>query len=138
MQINFANFKRTFVNSFLNEKGECKMKTLKKILALSIIAGLMFGLTASLQAEGTAKDGKTIFADSKCSNCHSIDSQKIEAKKKTDKTVDLSKAGEKNDSAFITKYLKKDEVLNGKKHPVAFKGEDADLETLTKWLAGLK
>ena len=113
------------------------MKTIKKIIALSIMAGLMFGLSLSVQAEG-AKDGKTIFADAKCSDCHSVDAQSIEAKKKTDKTVDLSKAGEKNDAAFITKYLKKDAELNGKKHPVAFKGEAADLETLATWLAGLK
>ncbi len=114
------------------------MKTLKKILALGLMAGLIFGFSASIQAEETAKDGKTIFTEAKCINCHSVDSQSIEAKKKTDKTVDLSKSGEKNDAAFIAKYMKKDAELNGKKHPVAFKGEDADFDVLTNWLAGLK
>ncbi len=104
---------------------------------MSVVTGLLFGMSLSVNGQD-AKDGKTIYTDAKCSNCHSIDSQKIEAKKKTDKTVDLSKTGEKNDAAFFAKYLKKEADLNGKKHPVAFKGEAADLETLTKWLAGLK
>ena len=115
------------------------MKLMKRILALSIIAGLLFGLSTSMmKAQDTAKDGKTLFVDSKCINCHSVDSQTIEAKKKTDKTVDLSKTGESNTADFLKKYLKKEETKNDKKHAVAFKGEDADFDILVNWLAGLK
>ncbi len=112
---------------------------MKRVLALSMIAGLLFGLSTSMvMAQDTAKDGKTIFVDAKCINCHSVDSQAIEAKKKTDKTVDLSKAGESVTAEFMKSYLKKEEKLNDKKHAVAFKGEEADLDILVNWLAGLK
>ena len=114
------------------------MKLMKRVLALTIVAGLLFGLSTSLMAQDAAKDGKTVFTEAKCMNCHSVDGQGIEAKKKTDKTVDLSKAGESNTADFLKKYLKKEEVKNDKKHAVAFKGEEADFDILVNWLAGLK
>lgn len=105
-----------------------------------IVATLVFvGLSISFIHIGTAntnegKDPKQIFEDAKCTTCHSIDSKGVETRKKTDKTVDLSKLDEGHDAAFWISYLKKNENLNNKKHPVAFKGTDEDLAAMINWL----
>lgn len=109
--------------------------TLAFLVALSVI-GLSFVQFA--QAEGN--DGKAIFESSKCATCHSVDSQGIAAKKKSDKTPDLSELtkGDDMNLEFWTKYLKKDATLNGKKHAIPFKGSDEDLKVMVEWLMSLK
>jgi hypothetical protein len=53
-------------------------------------------------------------------------------------TRDLSTVGSKHDATWIAKYLKGDEMLNGKKHAKMFGGSDADLKAIATWLASLK
>ncbi len=108
----------------------------KLFLSLALVAALLISIKSYSVAEDTAKDGLTIFKDSKCVTCHSITSQSIESKKKD--PVDLSSAGADHDAAFYKKYLMKEETMHEKKHPIAFKGEAADFETLCNWLATLK
>jgi mono/diheme cytochrome c family protein len=108
---------------------------LGKFLTFAIMLGLSISFMNTGTANSTeAKDGKTIFVDAKCTTCHSVDSQGVETRKKTDKTVDLSKLEGDHDAAFWMGYLKKNENLNNKKHPVAFKGDDSDLEIMINWL----
>lgn len=107
----------------------------KKFLALTILLGLSISfINIGIANPSQDKDPKTIFVDAKCTTCHSIDAQGVETRKKTDKTVDLSNLEGDHDAAFWMGYLKKNENLNNKKHPVAFKGDDADLEILINWL----
>jgi cytochrome c551/c552 len=106
---------------------------LGKFLTFAILLGLSISFMNTANST-EAKDGKTIFEEAKCATCHSIDSQGVETRKKTPKTVDLSKLHGDHDAAFWMGYLKKDENLNDKKHPIAFKGDDADLEIMINWL----
>ncbi len=108
------------------------MKTFKTSIAFIIAIGLI-GVTLVQFAYSQEKTGKTIFEDAKCTACHGVASQGIEAKKKSDKNPDLSKLTEGHDADFFIKYLKKEETLNSKKHPVAFKGSDEDLKTMVDW-----
>jgi len=112
------------------------MNLIKLSAAILLTLAIGFSLMQFAQAE-EAKDGKTIFIDAKCTACHSIDSQGVEAKKKTDKTPDLSKLTEGHDIEFWTKYLKKEESLNSKKHAMPFKGSDEDLQIMLEWLMSL-
>ncbi len=112
------------------------MKILKLSIAFLLMLGFM-GLSLVQFVQAQAKDGKTIFEESKCTNCHGIASQSIEAKKKSDKIPDLSKLTEGHDAAFWTNYLKKEETLNSKKHAVPFKGTDEDLKIMVDWLISL-
>jgi len=108
---------------------------LKKIIATLVFVGLSISfINIGTANTNEGKDPKQIFEDAKCTTCHSIDSKGIEARKKSDKNVDLSKLEEGHDKAFWIGYLKKNENLNNKKHPVAFRGDDADLEALIDWL----
>ena len=111
-----------------------------KLTVLVIMLAVLFVGTnfAAKAQDAKAKDGKTIFEESKCTGCHSILAEKIEAKKKNDKYPDLSGVGAKETPEFIKKFLKKEEKKNDKNHPIAFKGEDADFETLVTWLSSLK
>jgi cytochrome c551/c552 len=112
------------------------MKVFKMSLAFLVTFGMLsFVLVQFAQAEG--KDGKTIFEESKCTACHGIETQGVEAKKKSDKNPDLSKITEGHDIEFWTKYMKKDESLNNKKHPIPFRGSDEDLNTMMEWLMSL-
>lgn len=112
------------------------MKTLKVTLAFLLTIGVLsFALVQFAQAEG--KDGKTIFEEAKCTACHGIQSQGVEAKKKSDKNPDLSKITAGKDIEFWAKYMKKDESLNNKKHPIPFKGSDDDLKVMMEWLMAI-
>jgi len=51
-------------------------------------------------------------------------------KSPNNKATDLSKIEIKYDRDFLTKYLHKEEKINDKKHPVAFKGTDEDLNVI--------
>ena len=110
---------------------------------LATAAGMLAAATigaASLTYTG-AQDGKSIFVQNKCSNCHSITSQGIERSGKPEgdeKPSDLSTVGKKHNADWISKWLMKEETLDGKKHMKKFKGPDADLKILSDWLASLK
>ena len=111
------------------------MKSIIALFAAMTFVGLSFLQIA--KSEDATKTGKTIFEEAKCSNCHGVTSQGIEAKKKSDKIPDLSKLTEGHDADFFMKFLKKEETLNSKKHAVAFKGSDEDLKTMVDWLVSL-
>lgn len=112
------------------------MNFMKISAAILLTFAIGFSLVMKGQAE-EAKDGKTIFVDAKCNACHSIESQGVEAKKKNDKTPDLSKLTAGHDVDFWMKYLKKEESLNSKKHAMPFKGSDEDLKIMVEWLSSL-
>jgi mono/diheme cytochrome c family protein len=107
--------------------------------AAGVLAAATIG-AASLTYTG-ATDGKSIFVDNKCSNCHSITGQGIERSGKPEgdeKPSDLSAVGKKRNAEWIQKWLMKEETLEGKKHMKKFKGPEADLKVLATWLGGLK
>ncbi len=108
----------------------------KKIATLVLSAGMFVSLVSLSTAED-AKTGKTIFEESKCLTCHSVNSMTMEGKKK-DKSIDLSNVGADQTAETLKTYLKKESEYKGKKHPIAFKGEDADYQILTDWLLTLK
>jgi hypothetical protein len=110
----------------------------KSILFLAVltVSGLL--LASMMAAAQGAPDGKALFVDGKCSMCHSIASQGIEKKLKSGKGNDLSTVGSDRDPAWLRKWIKKEIELDGKKHEKAFKGTDAELDTLLAWLGTLK
>ena len=110
-----------------------------KILMFVVLAAIV-GITIKSVAQDAAapKDGKAIFLESKCINCHQISSLAIESKKKSGNIPDLSGVGLKRNADFIKKFITKEEEIDGKKHAIAFKGEAADLDMLAKWLETLK
>jgi mono/diheme cytochrome c family protein len=86
---------------------------------------------------GATSDGKTLFAENKCNGCHSITGAGI-TRSGNSAAPDLSGVGLRHNAAWMTKYLTKNEVLNGEKHIKKFKGSDADLAVLTAWLGSQK
>jgi hypothetical protein len=81
-------------------------------------------------------DGKQIFIDSKCNNCHAVTSNEITSKK--DDAVDLSNASSAGDAQLIKSYLLKEAKINDKDHKVKFNDSEAELNSLSEWLASLK
>jgi hypothetical protein len=88
--------------------------------------------------------GQKIFMDAKCSMCHTVYSAGIgeppaEGEKQEEGgPPDLSTAGVGKTAEWLTGFLKKEVLLNDKKHMMAFKGEDRDLQTLVQWILTLK
>ena len=115
---------------------------LKHLFAAILCFGIIFGTYNYAGAQDAkVKDGKTIFTDAKCGTCHGIVIEKIIPAKKPSGKVpppDLSDVGKKLKADFMFKYLQKEESLDGKKHLVAFKGDEADLKILVAWLETLK
>lgn len=109
-----------------------------KHLLTGMFAVALIGSASMTIAENTAtKTGKEVFTEQKCDMCHSVTSADMASKKKSG-AIDLSTAGEELDAAFFKKYLKKDADIKGKKHPMAFKGDDGDLDIIATWLGTLK
>ncbi|MDH3268760.1 MAG: c-type cytochrome [Ignavibacteria bacterium] len=81
-------------------------------------------------------DGKQIFIESKCNNCHTVTSNEITSKK--DDATDLSNSGSVGDAEVIKTYLLKESQINDKNHKVKFKGSEAELNALSDWLVSLK
>jgi mono/diheme cytochrome c family protein len=108
------------------------------VLLLPLLSSLALSTGAGA---ALAADGKELFVAGKCQRCHSIEAQGVAAKPKEgdeDEVHDLSKVGNDHSAAWIQKFLRKQETLEGKKHKQKYRGSDADLETLATWLASLK
>jgi mono/diheme cytochrome c family protein len=108
---------------------------ISRLTLLAAIAGL--AAVGAVSADGA---GKSIFVENKCSTCHAISAAGIaRTGAATAKTPpDLSTVGTRRTAAFIVKFLKKEEAIEGRKHVLKFKGSDEQLGTLAAWLVGLK
>lgn len=110
------------------------MKTRNLVLAALFSVSVLASATVAQQKDA---EGKKIFEANKCTMCHSIKAEKIEATGKS-KAPDLSTVGATQKPEWIEKFVTKQEKLDGKQHPIAFKGSNADLKTLAAWLASHK
>ena len=110
------------------------------ILAIASVVAfvLAVALAAAPVAGADAPDGKAVFTAQKCSLCHSVESQKIERTVKSSKAKDLSNVGAERDAAWIEKWLKKEEMLDGKPHQKTFTGTPEEMQALVHWLGTLK
>lgn len=101
---------------------------------------LVFAVQLAVTSSAAAADdpGKAVFEAQKCNTCHSIDAAGITRKMPTSKAPDLSAVGSEKTAEWITKFLHKQEELNGKKHIKEFVGKDEDLAALAKWLESMK
>ncbi len=96
---------------------------------------------AAAGGDAAGPPGKIAFGDLKCSICHSIDSQGIARKSKSEKTKgpDLSTIGTTHDEVWFGKFLRQEIVdENGKKHGKDFKGTPEQLQQIAQFLASLK
>jgi len=114
---------------------------MKSLKALSTI---LFAFGTLLFATSAFAGGPEVFQAEKCTKCHSVAGAKIEGKKKPF-VRDLSAVGAKRDAAWMTKYIlgevgipSKKDPAKEKTHKAKWKGSDADLGTLTAWLATMK
>lgn len=118
------------------------MRRVPDLVLLVAILGLAALPTAAAASEpAPVPPGKIAFVDLKCSLCHSIESQGIERKSKSEKTKgpDLSTLGEAHDADWIGKFIRK-EVANaeGRKHEKDFKGKPEQQQQIVEFLASLK
>lgn len=104
------------------------------MLFISAIIGL-FAIAFSF-AQDKGIDGKNIFIDAKCNNCHTATSMDITSKK--DDATDLSNVGTVGDAQLIKSYLLKEAKINDKEHKTKFKGTEEELNNLVNWLFTLK
>lgn len=109
------------------------MKNVISYLMFVFFVVALYGFTFSFTGDDA---GKVVFETSKCNTCHTVTSASIDSKKKD--AVDLSVTGSTYKADFFTKYLKKEAKIGDKAHKTAFKGTDAELASLTKWLESLK
>lgn len=129
------------------------MRIRRLLLSLFFCAAMVGAATAVLAAgpaedgpgttsEVSAADGKALFSKFKCNECHSIDAQGIkrtgEVEEGEEPPADLSGYKKKAPAeAALKDYLLKKAKLNNAKHKKKFKGDDAELDTLAKWLLTL-
>ena len=106
------------------------------VLAAVILLAAFYSGPASGAAAPAKADGKQIFLAQNCNLCHSVSSAGIERKVKSEKMAgpDLTNLAAKSDAATLTKFLKKEGEINGKKHGKGFTGSDEELAAVISWL----
>jgi hypothetical protein len=118
------------------------MKKIHVFMGLALVLAIVSFVMLAKGEEGQkVRDGKTIFVEAKCVSCHPISAEGLQpAKKASGKMIppDLSDVGTKLKSDFLSKYITKEEMIDGKKHLIAFKGEPNELKILSDWLESLK
>lgn len=99
-----------------------------------VVAGavLMTTLAMPVAAQGDKTKGEKLYADLKCSMCHTIGA----GKKKMG--PDLTKVGATRDRAWLLKYLPDPKAENVKNKMPAAKAKGADLDNLIAYLLSLK
>lgn len=93
---------------------------------------LVAGLSTPMAAQGDKAKGEKVYADLKCSMCHTIGA----GKKKMG--PDLTKVGATRDKAWLAKYLPDPKSENAKNKMPATKAKGADLDNLIAYLLSLK
>ena len=116
----------------------------------TVFAGLALLATVAWAGDGTVSKGQSIFLKYRCKSCHSIKGVGIEKKAEEgdqeaadvaaskDKPPDLSGIGLDHDAEWFDKWLLKLEKKDGKFHKKKFRGTEAELKNLTRWIASLK
>lgn len=123
-------------------RNEAKLSITLGILAMLAVAATP--ATTPAPAGTAPADGKTIFTKSKCTMCHTIDSQEIKQlvvegeEDDVEKPKDLSDVGSRRDADWIKRWLNKEVEIDGKTHRKRFGGQPAELDVLAKWLTSLK
>ena len=109
--------------------------TLSVVIAIFLLAVLYSGPAAG---QAGKLDGKAIFLAQKCNVCHSVPTAGIERTMKSEKMAGPDIVNIKTDAATLTRYLRKQADLNGKKHGKAFTGSDEELGALVAWIQAQK
>lgn len=108
------------------------------ILAVPVLIASFYSGAAAAPALAAAPaaglDGKALFLAQKCNLCHSIPTAAIERTTKSEKVAGPDLPGKHTDAAWLTKYLLKQEAIEGKKHSKEVKVSAAELDTLVAWL----
>jgi mono/diheme cytochrome c family protein len=97
-------------------------------LVVVVLAAFSIGPSAS------AVDGKEIFLAQKCNMCHSVSTAGIERTTKSEKMAAMDLINLDKDAATLTKYIKKETDLDGKKHGKAWTGTDEELGAVVTWI----
>jgi cytochrome c2 len=104
---------------------------------------------------GDAPEGKRVFLDHKCNICHTVKAEGIALKEvagtageEAEETEpaeegapqppDLSSVGKRHDAAFLHKFLRKKEKIDGRLHRRRFQGTEKERQALVDWLVTLK
>lgn len=117
-----------------------KRNLLLVMVAFAVMVSMNFAAGKGPDDKVADTEAKALFVDNKCNSCHSISKAGVDRKGGTQssKIPDLSAVGSKHDADWMSKFLKKETDMNGKKHTVPWKGTDEQLATMTAWLATLK
>lgn len=110
--------------------------TLSVLAAVVLLAAFYSGPARG--AAAAPLDGKQLFLAQKCNLCHSIPTAGIERTVKSEKMAGPDLVNVKEDAATLTKFLKKQAEINGKKHGKTFTGTDEEMAAVIAWIQAQK
>ncbi len=103
-----------------------------------LVAVVLLALLYSGPAAGAAPDGKALFLAQKCNMCHNVPAAAIERTVKSEKTAGPDLVNVKADAATLGKVLRRQQDVNGKKHPKEIKGSDEEINSVITWILSQK
>jgi cytochrome c5 len=103
-----------------------------------LIAVVLLAILYSGPASGAAPDGKTLFLAQKCNMCHNVPAAGIERTVKSEKMAGPDLVNLKVEAATLAKVLRRQEEVNGKKHPKELKGSDEEVNSVITWILSQK
>jgi cytochrome c5 len=108
-----------------------KVKYLSNLLIFGVIT------LCITKAQEAPIDPIKLFNEKKCNSCHSIESMGIPKSNEKSKAPDLSNVAG-HGAELLTKYLKKEAEIDGKKHGISWKGTETELNAMVGWLLSVK
>ncbi len=103
-----------------------------------LIAATLLAILYSGPASGAAPDGKTLFLAQKCNLCHNVPPAGIERTVKSEKLAGPDLVNVKEDAATLGKVLRRQQDVDGKKHPKEIKGTDEEVNAVIGWILSQK
>lgn len=113
-------------------------RTVGFTLTVLVFAMLLATLYSSAGSAAAAPDGKAIFLAQKCNMCHSVPTAGIERTVKSEKVAGPDLVNIKADAGALSKFLRKQAEIDGKKHGKAFAGSDEELAAVIAWIQSQK
>lgn len=103
-----------------------------------LVAVVLLALLYSGPAAGAAPDGKALFLAQKCNMCHNVPTAGIERTTKAAAMAGPDLVNVKADAATLGKVLRRQQDVDGKKHPKEIKGSDEEINAVITWILAQK
>ncbi len=102
------------------------------------LAGLALALGGAEEKNEQAERGRELFVSQKCSRCHTVTRHGIEAQVSGAMRGPELGSGPERTASWLRGYVLREEKIDGKAHPLPWKGTESQLDQVVAFLLSLR